>query len=95
MKEKDYRGANALEIVRAMERDAANYPFQGQSIRQFLRWSLASSGKHFPPRETDLSDRIKEEELALNYLYLCDEYGFGKFLSETENGCGNSFSCQK
>lgn len=81
---KDYCGTSALEVVRAMESDAKDYPHQGQSIRQFLRWSLASSGNRLPPRDTDLSDRMEDEELALHYLYLRDEYGAGKLLTDAE-----------
>lgn len=83
---RNYYGATALEIVRAMESDADDYPYRGQSIRQFLRWSLRHSGNQLPPREMDLSDRMDDESLALNYLYLCDEYGVGKVLPEYENG---------
>ncbi len=81
---KDYDGANALEIVRAMESDAKDYPHCGQSIRQFLRWSLRRGGNRLPPRDTDLSDRMKDEELALHYLYLRDEYGAGKLLTDAD-----------
>ncbi len=56
---KDYCGTNALKIVRAMEADATDYSHRGQSIRQFLRWSLRRGGVHLPPRDTDLSDRMK------------------------------------
>lgn len=81
---KDYRGKTALEIVRAIESDANDYPFRDQSIRQFLRWSLSNSGNQLPPREMDLSDRMEDEALALNYLYLRDEYGAGKLLTDAE-----------
>ncbi len=81
---KEYYGTTALEIVRRMESDAKDYPHRGQSIRQFLRWSLRRGGYHLPPRDTDLSDRMKDEELALHYLYLRDEYGAGKLLSDAE-----------
>ena len=84
MKKKDYCGATALEIVRQMESDAKDYPHRGQSIRQFLRWSLASSGSCLPPRDTDFSYRMEDEELALHYLYLRDEYGAGKLLTDAE-----------
>ena len=76
--EKEYRGVSAVEIVRALEADAMDYPHRGQSIRHFLNWSLARLVELIPPRETDLSDRIEDEELALNYLFLRDEYGAGK-----------------
>lgn len=81
---KDYYGANALEIVRQMESDAKDYQHQGQSIRHFLRWSLWRGSYHLPPRDTDLSDRMKDEELALHYLCLRDEYGAGRLLSDAE-----------
>ncbi len=79
---KDYYGVVAIEIVRAMELDSKDYPHQGQSIKQFLRWSLRRFGNRLPPRDTDLSDRMKDEELALHYLYLRDEYGAGKLLTD-------------
>jgi hypothetical protein len=96
-KKKVYRGKTALEIVRAMESDAADYPYRGQSIRRFLLWSLNRPGlRSIPPRETDLSDRIEDEALALSYLYLCDEYGAGKILDgdERENA-GAQFISEK
>ncbi len=81
---KDFCGTNALEVVRAIESDAKGYPHQGQSIRQFLRWSMRRGENHLPPRDTDLSDRMKDEELALQYLYLRDEYGAGKLLTDSD-----------
>lgn len=75
---KSYRGESAIEIVRELERDAADYPFRGQSVRQFLLWSLANMRGQLHPRELDLSDRLDDEALALNYLYLCDEHGIGE-----------------
>jgi hypothetical protein len=83
---KEYCGSSALEIVRALEWDTQNYPHRGQSIHRFLNWSLGSLGSHIPPREMDLSDRIEDEALALNYLYLRDEYGSGKLLTSRRNG---------
>lgn len=74
---KRYRGGSAIEIVRGLERDAAGYPFRGQSVRQFLLWSLDRLRDTLHPRELDLSDRLDDDALALNYLYLCDEYGLG------------------
>ena len=90
--EKEYSGVSALEIVRALESDAADYPFRGQQIRQFLRWSLARLADCIPPREMDLSDRMRDEELALNYLYLRDEYGAGKLLGNIEKFSVNTQS---
>ncbi len=83
-KKKNYHGRSALEIVRQLECDAEDYPHQGQSIRQFLRWSLRRHASRLPPRDTYLSDRMNDEELALHYLYLRDEYGAGKLLTDAE-----------
>ena len=74
---KRYRGESAIEIVRGLERDAEDYPGRGQSVRRFLLWSLGKLRDTLHPRELDLSDRLDDEALALNYLYLCDEYGLG------------------
>jgi hypothetical protein len=75
---KEYRGTTALEIVQLLESDSTDCPCRGQSVLQFLQWSLGRIGDRIPPRELDLSARIDDEALALNYLYLCDEYGIGK-----------------
>ena len=75
---KNYAGASALDVVRAIERDTAQYPHGGRPIRQFLRWSLERLYDSLPPRDLDLSDRLEDNELALTYLYLRDEYGAGK-----------------
>jgi hypothetical protein len=83
--EKNYCGESALEIVRALEMDTSDYPYCGHSIRQFLNWSLSNLGNCIPPRETDSSLRIEDEELALNYLYLRDEYGAGKLFVAHQN----------
>ena len=88
---KNYYGATALEIVRQMESDAKDYPHQGQSIRRFLKWSLRRYASRLPQRDTDLSDRMKDEELALHYLYLRDEYGAGKLFTEAGNGSSSTF----
>jgi hypothetical protein len=76
-----YRGASAVEVVRALERDSAAYPTHGDTIRRFLRWSLDELGERVPPRELDLSSTLADEELALSYLCLLDEYGAGEVLT--------------
>ncbi len=76
--DKVYSGDSALAIVSALERDTTNYPHRGRRISDFLIWSLERLRDYIPPREMDLSDRMDEEALALNYLYLRDEYGAGK-----------------
>ena len=83
-KGKKYRGASALDVVRALESDADDYPHRGQSVRQFLLWSLESLGNRLPPRDLDLSYRLEDDALALSYLYLRDEYGAGKLLMDAE-----------
>lgn len=77
-----YCGASALDIVRALESHAEDYPHRGQSVRQFLRWSLERLSHRLPPRDLDLSDRLEDDALALSYLCLRDEYGAGKLLIE-------------
>jgi hypothetical protein len=81
---KKYRGASPLDIVRALESDAEGYPHRGQSVRQFLLWSLERLGNRLPPRDLHLSDRLEDGALALSYLYLRDEYGAGKLLMDVE-----------
>ncbi len=77
-REKKYQGASALDIVRSMEADTEYYPHRGQSVRRFLLWSLERLRDRLPPRDLDLSDRLDDDELALSYLCLRDEYGAGK-----------------
>jgi hypothetical protein len=79
---KDYRGGTAIEIVRAIELDTEEYPYRGQPVRKFLKWSLQTISQQIPPRDMHLSKRMKVEELALNYLCLRDEYGAGKLLTD-------------
>lgn len=83
---KKYSGSSALDVVRAMEGDTENYPHRGQSLRQFLNWSLERLRDQLPPRDLDLSDRLRDDELALSYLYLRDEYGIGKLSISKANG---------
>lgn len=77
---REYAGASALEIVRAMQRDAARGVPACPSPREFLRRAHAELGDRVPARELDVSERLDEETLALGYLYLCDEYGVGEFM---------------
>ncbi len=80
---KKYEHESAVEIVRELERDAADYPHRGGTLRQFLRWSLAQMDDRVPQRELDVSDWPNHEKLALSYLYLREEYGLGEFLAQT------------
>ena len=83
--EKLYRGTTALEVVRALEADARRYRHPGRSVREFLTWSLGQLTGHIPPREMDLSERMGDDLLALNYLCLRDEYGAGKLSIKCRN----------
>ncbi len=76
--EREYRGSSALEIVQALRHEAAGGNGAGQTLRQFLLDSLAQLGDRIPLREIDVSDRLGDETLALNYLYLRDEFGAGE-----------------
>lgn len=79
---KTYYGEAALEIVRAVEMDAAEYGCRGGPIRQFLLWSLNQPHNCVPPRELDLSQTLADEPLALSYLCLLDECGVGTFWTD-------------
>jgi hypothetical protein len=81
----EYRGDTALEIVRALESDMRDYPYRGEPVTKFLRWSLQSLSKQIPPRDMHVSKRMKVEELALNYLCLRDEYGAGQLLIDGDD----------
>jgi hypothetical protein len=87
--EKQYSGGSALEIIDALQLDALQD--QPMSLREFLLWSMSQLSDCIPLRELDLSDKLNNEMLALNYLYLRDEYGAGELsdLSETV-GCTTS-----
>jgi hypothetical protein len=74
----EYAGASALDIVEAMRRDAAREGQGRESPRDFLRCAHAELRDRVPARELDVSDRLRDETLALNYLCLCDEYGVGE-----------------
>ena len=77
--EKEYMGSSALEIVQALKREAAEKgAAPTQPVRQFLLESLEQLGDRIPLREIDVSDRLSDEMLALNYLYLRDEFGAGE-----------------
>lgn len=82
MRGKSYRGRSAIEIVRALERDAKEYRHGGGPIRQYLIWSLNQLGSSVPPRELAVSDRLDDETLSLGYLFLLDEYGVGTIVDQ-------------
>lgn len=78
--EKEYSGVSAVEIVDALQLDMMGQQHQCLSLRQFLLWSLVQLSDRIPLRELDVSDKLSNEMVALNYLYLRDEYGAGELL---------------
>lgn len=77
--EKQYSGESAVDIVGALQIDMLKGQQQNLSLRDFLRWSMSELSDRIPSRELDISDKLSNETLALNYLYLRDEYGLGEF----------------
>lgn len=78
-KDKKYGGENAVEIVRAVERDAAGYTTRGASVQDFLTWSLEQMADLIPMRELDVSPHLSDETIAFNYLCLLESYGIAAF----------------
>ncbi len=78
-KGKEYIGDSALDVVKSMEINARDYASQEHTTR-FLLWSLEKLGHRLPARDLFLSDCLADEELALSYLCLLDEYGEGILL---------------
>lgn len=76
--EKEYFGESAMDIVHALQLDLLGEQRQQLSLREFLRWSMSQLRNRIPLRELDISDKLNNETLALNYLYLRDEYGAGE-----------------
>jgi hypothetical protein len=74
--EKQYSGESALEIIDALQLDMLQE--QRMSPREFILWSMSQLSDCLPLRELDVSDRLSDEMLALNYLYLRDEYDAGE-----------------
>ena len=79
VEKKQYSGNSAVEIIKALQRDMMGERSQRLSFRQFLLWSLAQLENQIPSRELDVSDKLSDEVVALNYLYLRDDYGAGRF----------------
>ena len=75
---KDFKGRTWVEVVRSLQHDDKEYRSCGGPIRQYLTWSLNQLSGTVGPRDIDLSDRLKDETLAVGYLLLLDEYGVGE-----------------
>jgi hypothetical protein len=78
--DKEYRGATAVEIVLALQREEAGACPPSLPLRDFLLFSLSRLEDRVPPRELDVSRRLGDETLAKGYLCLRDEYGAGELL---------------
>lgn len=76
---KKYLGKSAVKIVRAIERDTAEYQNQTGAIQDFLTWSLARMADRIPMRELEVSPHLSDETIAFNYLCLLDNYEIGAF----------------
>jgi len=75
--EKEYTGKSALDIIDALKIDMPEGEQQHLSLREFILWSMSQLSDRIPLRELDVSDKLSNEVLALNYLLLRDEYGAG------------------
>ena len=75
--EKEYSGTSALDIVAALKFDMPEGEQKLLSVREFILWSMLQLSDRIPLRELDISDKLSNEMLALNYLLLRDEYGAG------------------
>jgi hypothetical protein len=75
--EKEYTGKSAVDIVDALKFDMPDGEQKNLSVREFILWSMSQLNDRIPLRELDISDKLSNEMLALNYLLLRDEYGAG------------------
>ena len=75
--EKEYTGKSAVDIVDALKSDTPDEEQKYLSVREFILWSMSQLTDRIPQRELDVSDKLSNEMLALNYLLLRDEYGAG------------------
>ena len=67
-----------MDIVHSLQSDMLGGQRQQLSLPEFLLWSMSQLRDRIPLRELDVSDKLSNETLALNYLYLRDEYGAGE-----------------
>ncbi|CAN5137490.1 hypothetical protein BH20ACI1_BH20ACI1_13500 [soil metagenome] len=80
-KNKEYRGATAVEVVNRIACDSADFTAKTVNLqREFLRWSLNEMSDSLPLRELDLSERVSDEIQAHGYLSLRHDYGIGEIV---------------
>ena len=82
--DKAYDGDSALDVVNALKRDLLEERDRRLSLRQFLLWSLLHLGDRIPLRELDVSDRLSDEVVALNYLCLRQKYNSGEIIDAVD-----------
>ena len=81
--EKEYLGRSAVDIVDALQFDTSDGEYQHLSLREFISWSMLQLSDRIPLRELDVSNKLSDEMLALNYLLLRDEYSVGSLSRES------------
>lgn len=81
-KTRQFRGNTAVEIVRKMESDSAEYSDKGGILREFLIWSLERMANEIPQRELDVSPDLDDETNSYNFLCLLDNFHLGTFYEE-------------
>lgn len=80
-KDKEYRGATAVEVVNQMAVDAADFTARtSNTVQEFLEWSLKKMSDRLPPRELQLSERVSDEVQARGYLSLRHDFGIGELV---------------
>jgi hypothetical protein len=78
---KEYQGATAVEVVNQMATDAADFTTRtGNTLQEFLEWSLKKMSDRLPPRELQLSERVSDEVQARGYLSLRHDFGIGELV---------------
>ena len=80
---REYEGATAAEIVRALARDSAITAREAREVRAFVEGALGRLADRVHLRELATSRHLSEEAIAFNFLCLLDEYGIGRFSTST------------
>lgn len=91
--DKEYSGESAVDIIDALQVDLLNG--ERLTLREFLMWSMSDLSDRIPLRELDVSDKLSNEMLALNYLYLRDEYGTGELSDLPDRTVGSRLAVHK
>ena len=78
---REYHGATAVEIVRALARDSARTPGGPPEVRAYVEGATARLADSVHLRELAPARHLSEEAIAFNFLCLLDEYGIGRFVA--------------